>query len=157
VPGLIVLSEMIRNFIFLTLTLLLQACDREDNISVTIHVQGAESTTAGFPSYEKASDWISKSCEPLWHQAKAKGRSARFHITSTGSELGGIVESPQFGFESPDGNAMRLIQFDETYGNSPKIEGDGLQWHSAECYIKEQIMMNSVFGTHNRKYTENKP
>ena len=137
--------------------LVLQACDREDNVSVTLHVQGAESSTAGFRSYEEASDWISKSCEPLWHQAKSKGRSARFHVTSTGSELGGIIESPQFAFESPDGKVMRLIQFDETYGNSPKIEGDGLQWHSAEAYIRDQIMMISVFGTHNHKPIENKP
>jgi hypothetical protein len=52
---------------------------------------------------------------------------------------------------------MRLIQFDETYGDSPKIEGEDLQWRSVESYIKNHIMMTSVFGAHNQKPRENKP
>jgi|GEM_PF-5978744 len=148
---------MIRISILVAASLLLQSCNRGRDVTVAIHVEGSQVSTQRFHSFEKASEWVSKSCETLWNQAKANGRSAQFHVVATSSGLAGVIESPQFGFESVNGRSTRLIQFDETYGNSPKIEGEDLQWHSVESYIKDQIMMTFVFGTHNQKPRENKP
>jgi hypothetical protein len=148
---------MTRIFILVVATLLLHACNRGRDVTVAIHIDGSQVLTQRFHSFEKASEWVSQSCEILWNQAKSNGRSAQFHIVASGSGLAGVVESPKLGFESTDSRSTRLIQFDETYGDSPKIEGEDLQWHSVESYLKYQIMMISVFGTHNQKHIENKP
>ncbi len=142
---------MIRISLLLAATMLMQACNRGSDVSVAIHIEGSQVTTQRFHSYEKASEWVSQSCEQLWNQAATNGRSPQFYVVASGSGLTGIIESARFGFESTYDRSMRLIQFDETYGDSPKIEGINLQWHSVERYIKDEIMMTRVFGMHYQK------
>jgi hypothetical protein len=148
---------MVRVSIFVAVCLLLQACDDSQDVTVQIHVEGAQESRMRFDSFERAAEWVSQSCESLWHQAKSNGNSQKFHIVAFGPRLAGIVESPRFGFESSSGKPTRLIQFDETYGDSAKIEGYDLQCHAVERYIKQQIVMNSVFGAQNQKPRENPP
>lgn len=148
---------MARILILVGVTLLLQACERSQDVRVRIHIEGERERSGSFHSFEQASEWVGRSCESLWHQAQSSGSSPRFHVVASGPGLAGVIESPGFGFESSAGESSRLVQFDETDGKSPKMEGDDLQWHWVESYIKDELMMTSMFGSHNRNPIEKEP